>query len=138
MRNPAIYAIALVLGIHSASAVATDQRPQLKDVSSVRVANYGTPSTVITDREQVNAIVGELRQLRNKNWRRADSKISCYATLVLLSGSRPLALFRVRPDLVVERPQEKRQSSYSLAIGEADLPGVISLLTRIPPATDCQ
>ena len=117
--------------------MAADQRPQLKDVSAIRVANYGTPSTVIKDRAQVNAIVAELRQLRNKTWRRADTKLSCYATLVLLSGTRTVALFRVRPELVVERPQGKGQSSYSLAVDRADLPGISALLTAIPPAKDC-
>jgi hypothetical protein len=121
----------------SADAAAAEPRPQLKDVSAIRVANYGTPSTVIKDREQVNAVVDELRQLRSKTWRRADTRFSCYATLVLLSGERTVALFRVRPELVVERPQEKGQSSYSLATGQADLPRINTLLTGIPPAKDC-
>ena len=117
--------------------MAADQRPQLKDVSSVRIANYGTPSTVITEREQVRAIVDELRQLRNRNWRRGDTRFTCYATLVLLSGTRTVALFRIRPELVVERPQEKGQSSYSLASSTADMPKVIALMAGIPPAKDC-
>ena len=92
---------------------------------------------MIHDRGQVNSIVAELRQLRNKTWRRADTKLSCYATLVLLSGTRTVALFRVRPELVVERAQAKGQSSYSLAIGQADLPRTSALLTGLPPAKDC-
>jgi len=40
--------------------MAAEERPQLKDVTSVRIVNYGTPSTVIKDREQVNAILGAL------------------------------------------------------------------------------
>jgi len=138
MKIRAFAVVALGLAVLSAGAMAADQRPQLKDVSAIRVANYGTPSTMIKDREQVNPIVDELRQLRNKPWRRADTKLSCYATLVLLSGTRPVALFRVRPELVVERPQEKGQSSYSLAIGQADLPRINTLLTAIPPAKDCK
>jgi hypothetical protein len=118
--------------------MASDPRPELKDVSAVRIANYGTPSTVIQDREQVSSIVHELRQLRTRTWRRADTKLSCYATLVLLSGTRTVALFRVRPELVVERPQGKGQSSYSLAIGQGDLPRIGTLLTGIPPAKDCR
>jgi len=128
-----------VLIAHSASAAApATQRPQLKEVSAVRVANYGTPSTLINDREQVSSIVDELRQLRNRSWRRADTKLSCYATLMLLSGTRTVALFRVRPELVVERPQEKGQSSYSLETGQADLPVISALLTGIPPAKNCR
>lgn len=124
--------------VQSASALAADQRPQLKDVSAIRVANYGTPSTVIHDRGQVNSIVDELRQLRNKAWRRADTKLACYATLALLSGTRTVALFRVRQDFVVERAQGKGQSSYSLAIDQADAPRINTLLTGIPSAKDCK
>jgi len=138
MRIRALAVAALGLVVQSASAVAAEQRPQLKDVSAIRVANYGTPSTVIQDRAQVNAIVDELRQLRSRTWRRADTRFSCYATLVLLSGSRPVALFRVGPELVVERPQEKGQSSYSLAIGQADLPRINTLLAGLAPAKDCK
>jgi hypothetical protein len=135
-RAFAVAAVGLI--VQSASAMASDPRPELKDVSAVRIANYGTPSTVIQDREQVSSIVHELRQLRTRTWRRADTKLSCYATLVLLSGTRTVALFRVRPELVVERPQGKGQSSYSLAIGQGDLPRIGTLLTGIPPAKDCR
>jgi len=127
----------LVLGLLVQSATAAGQRPELNDVSAVRIANYGTPSTVINDRTRVNSIVNELRQLRGKAWRRGDTRISCYATLVLLRGERALALFRVRPDFVVERAQGKGQSSYSLAAGPSDLPGINALLTAIPPPKDC-
>jgi hypothetical protein len=137
MRIRVFAAAALGLVIQSAGVMAAEQRPQLTGVSAIRVANYGTPSTVIKDQAQVNAILDELRQLRNKAWRRADTKFSCYATLVLLRGERPVALFRIRPELVVERPQEKGQSSYSLATGQADLPRISTLLTGIPPAKDC-
>lgn len=130
--------VAFGMIVQSASALAADERPELKNVSAIRVANYGTPSTVIQDRAHVNSIVEELRRLRNKTWRRADTKLSCYATLVLLSGTRTVALFRVRQDFVVERAQAKGQSSYSLAIGQADVPSIDALLTRIPPAKDCK
>jgi hypothetical protein len=122
----------------SADALAAEQRPELKNISTIRVANYGAPSTVIKDRGQVNSIVEELRQLRNKTWRRADTRLSCYATLALLSGTRTVALFRVRPELIVERSQGKGQSSYSLAIDQADLPRMNTLLTGIAPAKDCK
>ena len=118
-------------------AAAAEQRPALADVSIVRIANYGTPSTVITDRQHVNAIVGELRQLRGKSWRAADSKLSCYATLSLHRSTRNLTLFRISPAIVVERAPGKGQSSYSLAIGESDLPRIGALLGEIPPPKDC-
>lgn len=138
MRFRAVALVALGLVVQGASATATDQRAPLRDVSVIRVANYGTPSTIIGDRERVAAIVGELGQLRTKAWRRGDAKLSCYATLVLLSGTRTVALFRVAMEQVVERPQEKGKSSYSLAIGPDDLPRISKLLTEIPPAIDCK
>lgn len=135
MRALALATVGLL--VQSAAAFAAEPRPLLKDVSAIRVANYGMPSTVIEDRGQVNALVGELRQLRNKTWRNSDTKLSCYATLVLVSGAKPIALFRIRPELVVERPQAKGQSSYSLDTSEADMPKVYALLASIPPAKDC-
>jgi len=137
MRIPAFAALALGLAVHGASAIAADERPLLQGVSAIRVANYGTPSTVINDRGQVNSIVGELRQLRSKAWRRADAKLSCYATLVLLSDTRTVSLFRISPEAVVERSPGKGQSSYSIAIEQSDLPRIGPLLARIPPAKDC-
>lgn len=116
---------------------AAEERPALKDVSTVRIANYGIPSTVIQDREQVRSVVDELRQLRSKAWRRADTKLSCYATLTLLGGTRTVTIFRIRPDFVVERPQGKGQSIYSLAVSQADLPRISALLAAVPPAKDC-
>jgi hypothetical protein len=129
--------VALAPVIPAASAIAQEERPQLSDVSAIRIANYGMPSKVIADRKEVNAIVGELRQLRGKAWRKGETKIACYATLVLLRGERPVALFRVRPDLVVERPQGKGQWTYSLATESSDLPRIVSLLETIPPPKDC-
>jgi hypothetical protein len=133
-----IAAAALGLLVEVATASAAEPRPILKDVSAIRIANYGSPSTVIEDRSRVNAILGELRQLRAKDWRKADPKLSCYATLVLLRGPRTVALFRIRPELVVERAQEKGQATYSLDTTEADLPKVTALLAAIAPAKDCQ
>jgi hypothetical protein len=139
-RNAALAVAAFLVlapAFLAARAGAQDERPQLSDVSAVRIANYGMPSTVIADRKEVNAIVGELRQLRGKPWRRGEARISCYATLVLLRGERPLALFRVSPDLVVERPQGKGQRAYSLSTEGPDLPQISSLLAAIPPPKNC-
>jgi len=129
----------LVLGllVPGAFTIAQEERPALKDVSMLRIANYNMPSTVIKDRAEVNAIVGELRQLRGKEWRRADTKLTCYATLVLLRGDRTVSLFRVGTEHVVERSPGKGQSTYSLAAGPAELPSIHKLLTEIPPAKGC-
>ena len=137
MRVRVVAVVALALLVPAAVAVAQEERPQLKDVSSVRIANYNTPSTVIQDRAQVNAIVGELRQLRSRDWRRADAKLSCYATLVLLSGTKTVTLVRVGTEHVVERAPGKGQSTYSLSVGHADLPTIHTLLAGIPPPKDC-
>jgi hypothetical protein len=137
MRIHTFAAVALAMLVPGADAIAQEERPQIKDISTVRIANYNQPSTVIHDRAQLNAIVGELRQLRGKDWRRADAKISCYATLVLLSGTKTVTLVRVGAEHVVERSPGKRQSTYSVSAGQADLPGIHKLLTEIPPPKDC-
>ena len=130
--------VALALLVPGAAALAQEERPPIKDVSVVRIANYNTPSTVIHDRAQVNAVVGELRQLRGKDWRRADTKLACYATLVLLRGEKTVTLLRIGAEHVVERAPGKGQSTYSLAAGPAELPRIHTLLAGIPPAKDCQ
>lgn len=135
IRAAAVIVPALIF--HCTGATAQEERPQIKDVSSVRIANYNQPSTVIHDRAQLNAIVAELRQLRGKEWRRADAKLSCYATLVLLRGTKTVTLVRVGTEHVVERSPGKGQSTYSVAAGQADLPTIHKLLTEIPPPKDC-
>jgi len=137
MRVRVLAVLALGWLVPGAGAIAQEERPQIKDVSTVRIANYNTPSTVIQDRAQVNAIVGELRQLRSKAWRRADTKLSCYATLVLLSGTKTVTLVRVGTEHVVERSPGKGQSTYSVSAGQADLPAIHKLLAEIPPPKDC-
>lgn len=133
----AVVLVALASMLQCASAVGAEERPQLAGVSSIRVANYGTPSTVIHDRERVSAIASELRQLRGKAWRRADTRLSCYATLVLLSGTKTVTLFRIGAEAVVERAPGKGQSTYSVTIDPADLPRIGPLLKNIPPPKDC-
>ena len=120
---------------HAAEEV---ERPELKQVSTVRIANYGIPSTVITERARVSSIVAELRQLRDRAWRRESPKLSCYATLSLLIDTKTLTIFRIAPERVVERAPGRRQSTYSLAVVQGDLPGIRRLLAEIPPAKDCQ
>jgi hypothetical protein len=126
----------LVLAAVTASA-APNERPVLTSVTAVRAANYGAPSRLVQQRTEVDQIVEELGQLRKKPWRRGDTKMRCYATVVLLDGERPLATFRVRPDLIVERPFEKGASSYSLKITDTDLPALTKLLGEIPIVKKC-
>jgi hypothetical protein len=92
---------------------------------------------VVQDRARVRAIVEELRQLRGRDWRRADTKLSCYATLVLLRGEKTVTLLRIGAEHVVERAPGKGQSTYSVAAAQADLPAIHKLLTEIPPPKDC-
>jgi hypothetical protein len=130
----------LCLLLLGTSAAAQETRPQITGVSSVRIANYGAPSTVITQRAPIADVVGELNGLRRKGWQRGEVKLSCYSTLVLLRGEKKVVgEFRIRPDQVVERPVEKGQSSYSVSVGADDLPGIRKLLEGIAPMNhkDC-
>jgi hypothetical protein len=138
MRIHAFAVAVLLSAAPGASTLAQEERPALNGISVVRIANYNTPSTVIKDRAQVNAIVSELRQLRGGDWRRADTKLSCYATMVLLRGEKTLTLLRIGAEHVVERAPGKGQSTYSLAAGPAELPKIHALLAEIPPPKDCQ
>jgi hypothetical protein len=137
MRFRAFAVAILGLLVQGANTLAAEERPELKNVSAIRIANYGTPSTVIQDRAQMNALLAELRQLRGKAWRRGDTKLSCYATLVVDGGTRPVTLFRIGKEHVVERAPGKGQSSHSIALGQGDLPGISALLASIPPPKDC-
>jgi hypothetical protein len=129
--------LALAVVAMAASAAGTEQRPPLKGVSAVRIANYGAPSTVLKSRDEVRAIVGDLNELRKNQWHRGETKLSCYSTIVLLSGEKTVGLFRVGAEYVVERPVEKGESSYSIALDRADLPNLRKHLAEIPPAK-CQ
>jgi len=128
---------ALLAALLAAGAVAAEPRPALKDVSAVRMNNYGAPSRLFEAREQVAAIVDELNALRAKRWKKGDTKLKCYATVVLMAGTVRLAMFRVGPQYVVERPLEKGDSSYSLAVTEADRPQIAKLLTEVPAGRQC-
>ena len=133
----ALASLVLALAVQGASAAATEQRPPLKGVSAVRIANYGAPSTIVKGRDEVRAIVGDLNELRSKPWHRGETKLSCYSTIVLLSGEKTIGIFRVGTEYVVERPTEKGQSSYSLALDRADLPNLRKHLAEVVPAK-CQ
>lgn len=137
MRIHAFAVAVLLSAAPGASALAQEERPPIRDVSVVRIANYNMPSTVVQDRARVNAIAGELRQLRGRDWRRAETKLSCYATVVLLRGDKTVTLLRIGAEHVVERAPGKGQSTYSIAAAQADLPTIHKLLTEIPPPKDC-
>jgi hypothetical protein len=128
--------VAFAMAAHTAVA-APNERPALKGVTGVRVSNYGAPSKLIQQRDTVNELIDELSQLRKKSWRRGDTKMRCYATVVLLDDTRPVAMFRVRRETIVERSLEKGGASYSLKLEDTDLPRLTKLLGEIPTATKC-
>ncbi len=129
-----------ILVFLAVSSSAMAQRQAITGVSSLRIANYGAPSTVIKDRLTISDVVDELNGLRKKAWQRGETRLSCYSTLVLLRGEKRIGEFRIRPDGIVERPVEKGQSSQSLALAPGDLPRIARLLTEIGPMKDkdCQ
>jgi hypothetical protein len=120
----------------AASAVA-QERPALKEISGVRLSNYGAPSKLFHGKEEVKAIVEELEGLRGKKWRQADLRMRCYATVQLLNGEKLVTAFRLRPEYVVERAQDKSVPTYNMQITEADLPLIRKLLTEVPPSKQC-
>jgi hypothetical protein len=67
----------LAIVVHAACATAADQRPALRGVSAIRIANYGSPSVLLEGRDKVGSIVVELNALRSKAWRGGDTKLSC-------------------------------------------------------------
>jgi len=103
----------------------------------VRLSNYGAPSKLYRGKEEIKAIVEELEQLRGKKWRQADLRMRCYATVQLLNGDKLVTAFRIRPEYVVERAQDKTVPTYNMQITEADLPVIRKLLTEVPPSKQC-
>jgi hypothetical protein len=124
------------LWVHTASALA-QERPSLKDVNAARLANYGAPSKLFHGKQDVKAIVEELEQLRGKKWRQADLRMRCYSTVQLLNGDKLVTAFRLRPELVLERAQDKTVPTYNVQITETDLPLIRKLLTEVPPSKQC-
>ncbi len=124
----------------SAAAPAADApQPPLKDVTAIRLANYGAPSAAIHSREDARAVLEELRQLRGKSWRRGDTKLDCYSSVTLMNNHRILTVFRVTRDTVVERIFSKGQAtSYSLSIDPAELLKTAALLAEAPPPKGCE
>ena len=128
-----VLALALALGSAGAGA---EERPPLKGISGVRISNYGAPSRLFEGRE-VKEILAELEELRGRGWRQGDLRMRCYATIQLMHGAKPLTVFRLRPEFVLERAQDKDVPSYNLQIAETDLPKIRQLLKDVPPSTVC-
>ena len=130
------YLTALVALACAATTASAQDKPALKGVSAVRIANYGAPSKLFESKAEVNAVVEELAKLRAKPWVKREAKLTCYASIIVMSGKQALTTFRVRPDTMVERVPEKggQATYYSLAVGDADIPQITKLLEDVPPA----
>jgi hypothetical protein len=120
-----------------AASASAQERPALKDVSGVRLANYGAPSKLFEGKEEVQAIVAELEELRGKRWRQAELRMRCYSTVQLMQGNRTITYFRIRPEYVVERAHDLSVPTYNMQITEKDLPVIRKLLVDVPPSKDC-
>lgn len=120
-----------------AAAIAAGERPALRGVSAIRIANYNSPSVLYESRDKVGPVVGELNALRRRAWEGGDTKLACYSTLVVLSGKKTLGTFRILPGHIVEREGQRGTPIYSLALEPGDLPRLSELLAKIPPAKDC-
>jgi hypothetical protein len=121
----------------AASPAVAGPRPALQAVSSIRIANYGAPSVLLEGRDKVSPVISELNALRKKDWRGGDTRQECYSTVVVSSGKKTLATFRIRPDSIVEREGQKGVPVYSLAIDPGDIPHLSKALAEIVPAKDC-
>jgi hypothetical protein len=117
----------------SLGALAAPNDGALKDITTVRVGNYGAPSTNLHGKE-LAPVLTELNEMRSKQWRQADTRLTCYSTLTLMNGPKTVAIFRVGPDALVERPVGKNDLAYSLAITESDLPVIRKHLEEAAPA----
>lgn len=133
--NKALLIFAVLAG--HVLAAAAQERPPLKEISAVRVSNYGAPSKLYRGKDEVKAIVEELEQLRSRKWRQAELRMRCYATVQLLNGEKLVTAFRLRPEYVVERAQDKAVPTYSLQVEQTDLPLIRKLVTEAPPSKQC-
>ncbi len=126
--------IALLSILAFSVSAGAEPRPALKGVSSIRIANYGAPSVLLESREQMRPLLDELNEVRRKDWRRGEIPVSCYSTVVLMSGKKRVGEFRVTAASIVERPVEKGQSSYSIALGPGEISHLAGRLAELLPA----
>jgi hypothetical protein len=127
----------LVAALSCAASAVAQERPPLKDGTAIRLSNYGAPSKLFRDKDEVKAIVDELEQLRGRKWRQADLRMRCYSTVQVLNGEKLVTAFRLRPEYVVERAQDKTVPTYSTQITPEDLPTIRKLLADVPPSKQC-
>lgn len=137
MTRSAAAVAALALLAQAATAGAAGERPALRGVSAIRIANYGSPSVLLEGRDKVSPIIGELNALRARAWQGGDTKLACYSTLVVMSGKKILGTFRIRPERIVEREGARGVPVYSLALVPGDVPRLSKLLAEIAPAKGC-
>lgn len=125
-----------IVALLVAGTAIAQERPSLKEASSVRLSQYGAPSKLF-EGEEAKEIIAELEELRGKKWRQAELRMRCYATAQVLSGSRTITYFRIRPEYVVERAQDAKVPTYNLQVTDADLPTVKKFLAAVPPSKSC-
>lgn len=123
----------LTLALAATGTLAAPSDGPLKDITVIRFGNYGAPSTNVSGKE-VATVLAELNQMRSKPWKQVDTRLTCYSTLTLMNGPKTVAIFRVGPESLVERPVAKSDLAYSLAITEADLPVIRKHLADAAPA----
>jgi hypothetical protein len=136
MRVAAAIAVIVLLAPVTA-ATAAGERPALRGVTAIRLANYNSPSVLYQSRDQVSPIVSELNTLRRRVWRGGDTRLACYSTLVVLAGKKTLGTFRILPEHMVEREGSRGVPVYSLELQPGDIPLISRLLQEIAPAKDC-
>jgi hypothetical protein len=125
---------AVALALAAAAALAAPSDGPLKDITVVRVGNYGAPSTNVTGKGALGPLLAELNEMRSKQWRQVDTRLTCYSTLTLMNGPKTVAIFRVGPEALVERPVGKNDLAYTLPVTEADLPVIRGHLAAAAPA----
>ena len=133
-NNSLLAATVLALAAAGALAAPADGPLPLKDITTIRVGNYGAPSTNLQGKDQIAPVLAELNEARTKQWKQADTRLTCYSTLTLMNGPKTVAIFRVGPDALVERPVGKTDLAYSLPITGDDLPVVRKHLADAAPA----
>ena len=124
----------LCLALAATGALAAPADGPLKDITAIRVGNYGAPSTQLQGREQLAPVLAELNGLRGKTWRQVDTRLTCYSTLTLMNGPKTVAIFRVAAETVVERPVGKNDLAYSIDVTGDDVPAIRKHLADAPPA----
>jgi hypothetical protein len=127
-------AVALALAAAAAIAAPSDGPLKGADITVIRVGNYGAPSTNVSGKGELGPLLAELNEMRSKQWRQADTRLTCYSTLTLMNGPKTVAIFRVGPEALVERPVGKNDLAYTLPVTEADLPVIRKHLAEAAPA----